>query len=99
MNKRWSLLGAGIVAYLPSLSALTACASDENAAVVVPDAGATVVPAPDSWGDASPEDAGDVPCTPDALCPNGPFETTYPGGPLDPRTRINVLRGRSRDDV
>jgi len=96
MKKRWRVLAAGIVVYL---SALGACASSESAPAIVPDAGTTALPAPDSGGDASPEDAGADPCTPDALCPNGPFDPNAPGGPLDPRTRINVLRGRSRDDV
>ncbi|OJY15840.1 MAG: hypothetical protein BGO98_24555 [Myxococcales bacterium 68-20] len=101
MKKHWRVLAAGIVAYLPSMSALAACASDESATAIELDAGPTVLPAPpDSGSDASPaEDAGADPCTPDALCPSGPFDPEFPGGPLDPRTRINVLRGRSRDDV
>jgi len=99
MKKQWRVLAAGIVAYVPSMFALAACASDESAPASLPDAGATVVPAPDGRGDASPEDAGADPCTPDALCPNGPFDPEAPGGPLDLRTRINVIVGRSRDDV
>jgi len=38
-------------------------------------------------------------CQADAFCPNGPFEASTVGGPLDVRTQINVIRGRSASDV
>ncbi len=37
-------------------------------------------------------------CDVDVLCSTGPFEASM-GKPFDPRTRINVIRGRSADDV
>ncbi|MBN9163001.1 MAG: hypothetical protein J0I07_18700, partial [Myxococcales bacterium] len=38
-------------------------------------------------------------CEPDTLCPNGPFDPATAGGAIDPRTRVNVIRGRSANDV
>ena len=38
-------------------------------------------------------------CQADVLCPNGPFEANTKGGALDARTQINVIRGRSANDV
>ena len=38
-------------------------------------------------------------CTPDVLCGSGPFGPATAGGAFDPRTRVNVIRGRSADDV
>jgi len=38
-------------------------------------------------------------CTADTLCSNGPFDSSTKGGSFDPRTRVNVVHGRSADDV
>ncbi len=38
-------------------------------------------------------------CSGDVFCQTGPFVAGAPGGSLDPRTRINVIRGRSESDV
>jgi len=46
-------------------------------------------------------DCDDFPtvCTPDVLCPNGPFQSPDPASNLDPRTEILVIRGRAANDV
>jgi hypothetical protein len=38
-------------------------------------------------------------CSSDVLCPNGPFDPNSPAGSLDLRASINVIRGRSVNDV
>src|SRR5262245_44479297 len=38
-------------------------------------------------------------CAADVFCPNGPFDPDSPGGSLDARTTINVIRGRSSADI
>jgi len=38
-------------------------------------------------------------CSADVLCPHGLFDPDSPSGGLDPRTSINVIRGRSVSDV
>lgn len=90
---------AAIAACSASMAALAACASDETMPFTEPDAAASVVPAPDAGLDVSLDDADTDPCTPDALCPNGPFDPNTPGGGLDLGTRITVIRGRSASDV
>lgn len=83
--------------------AALACATDE-----APSLEPTDHPSPLPGADASPvdgdasdvEDAGAAdPCLPGSLCPSGPFEPSTVGGPLDLRTRIRVIRGRSASDV
>jgi len=79
-----------------------ACASDEDLSLAAPD-NESRVPGLDGGADAdaTPTEAGheDEPCVPDALCPFGPFDPSTPGGALDLRTRIQVIRGRSATDV
>lgn len=100
MNVRWLVFGACVMA----------CASTETLPDQTPD-DARAMPAPmDSGLDAAAPttpDAGpcadceyfpDV-CSADALCPNGPFDPSTSGGALDSRLRINVIRGRSVNDV
>lgn len=101
MKTPWIVAASVLVGAASSMAALGACATtDENGAPGEPSAPSTV---PDAGGgvEASLDDAGvvDEPCTPDALCPSGPFAPGTPGGALDPRTRINVIRGRSAKDV
>ncbi len=65
--------------------------------------------AADGGTDAEPTDVDAGPCadceyfpevcTPDALCAGGPFDPNTPGGSLDLRARIMVIRGRSSSDV
>ena len=101
MSRRILAIVAGAACGLTT-STLVACASDENAVLATPDGGENRLPGADGGGDALPEDADAAvaaPCPPDALCPNGPFDPDMPGGPLDVRTRINVIRGRSANDV
>ncbi len=38
-------------------------------------------------------------CTPEVLCPNGPFDPKGLGAGLSPMAQINVIRGRSTNDV
>lgn len=96
----------GALACAGASTLLGACASDERAFPAEPDADLAVVPAED----AGPGDAEAGPCTehcayfpeactPDVLCPNGPFDPTDPAVGMDWRTRINVIRGRSASDV
>lgn len=90
-----------------STSLLAACAADENGDTR--EADVAVIPTTDATQDAGTE-ADTTPCakdceffpsecTGDALCPNGPFDTTDPALGLDWRTRVNVIAGRSASDV
>lgn len=100
-------LACGACALASSL--VGACAVDGDArtgepgsSTIVPDA--AVGDAPDAAADAGTctgDDCAYFPstCTPDALCPNGPFDPTSPEVGMDWRTRINVIRGRSASDV
>ncbi|AKV02428.1 hypothetical protein AKJ09_09091 [Labilithrix luteola] len=96
------MLGGAVLSTL----AMAACASDENV-VTGPEGSSTTIIAPDSGLDAGESDgAGDdvadaapFVCAPTELCPTGPFAPNNPGGTLDLRTRINVVRGRSPSDV
>jgi len=38
-------------------------------------------------------------CAPDVLCSSGPFDPVTSGGAFDSRTRVDVIRGRSANDV
>ncbi len=106
MKARW-LLAAVCVACVPS--AFAACASEGAAEPPAPEppyvlseAGADVVEDVGSEADALPcADCEHFPetCTPSVLCQNGPFVPGSAGGTLDSRTRINVIRGRSKTDV
>jgi len=91
----FSALGA-----LASATALIACAASDDA-LGSPDEGA-VLPgldaAADAGGDAQDGD-GSEECLADAFCPVGPFHPAAPGGALDLRTRINLIRGRGPNDV
>jgi hypothetical protein len=100
--KARTLVSASALTSAASMALLLACASDESASLTDP-ASRSVVPSFDSGPDAAADDAeaGEEadPCTPDALCPNGPFDPNATGGALDVRARINVIRGRSANDV
>lgn len=104
-----SIVAAG--ATIPT-AVLLACATDgasppneappESETVQVADSGLEGGDAPD--GDASLGPCDDCEyfperCEPDTLCPNGPFDPATAGGAFDPRTRVNVIRGRSTNDV
>ena len=94
---------AMVVGGVSALTAtLVACASDEDAVLANPDGGNSALPGGDGGADALAEDAqGELSdtCLPDSLCPNGPFDPNMPGGPLDSRTRIHFIVGRSATDV
>ena len=90
-------------------TALPSCASDEVGTMTDPDA-AVSVPSPDAdTGDAAGRETAPctsddceyfpAACTPDVLCLDGPFDPVNPDVGLDWRTRINVIRGRSENDV
>jgi hypothetical protein len=91
------------VAAASSMAVVVACATDESSLYVEPDAGSSVVPPADSGvGDANVDaDVAVLPyvCPADELCPNTLFDPNHPGGGLDLRTRIQVIRGRSASDV
>jgi hypothetical protein len=106
MKARSAFTALAVLAGAVSSAAdLIACASDESPTFATPDASNTV-PTLDAASDALPDAELDAatpedldPCVPDALCPNGPFGATVPDGGLDVRVRINVIRGRSANDV
>ncbi|AKU95209.1 hypothetical protein AKJ09_01873 [Labilithrix luteola] len=83
-----------------TLALLVACAADDETSRQSLEADGGTLPVQDGGADAL-EDAAEPsdPCVPDALCPNGPVDPSGPGGGLDVRTRINVIRGRSESDV
>ena len=101
MKTAWILAAAALVGPASSLAFLGACAATDDDGTPGDPPGSNTVPAADGGVEASLEDAGasDDPCTPDALCPTGPFAADTPGGAFDGRTRINVIRGRSANDV
>ncbi|MBN9160247.1 MAG: hypothetical protein BGO98_11365 [Myxococcales bacterium 68-20] len=101
MNLRWTALVLGVAA----------CASTETLAPAPPENSNSLPatpPAADSGADAAPEvDAGPcadceyfpATCSPDTLCPNGPFASSPSDSNLPPVAQINVIRGRSVSDV
>lgn len=101
MKTRSFVALVGLVAGASSVGVLVACASDETSPPADPEGPGTALPGVDAGLEASPEDAtaGVDPCVPGTLCPNGLFDPKRPGGGLDTRTRINVVRGRSPSDV
>lgn len=91
-----------------------ACASSEatdgddtpREPLATSDAGADVTIDADAEGvadaDAAPCDDCEyfpVSCSPEAFCTDGPFDPATTGGAFDPRTQVNVIRGRSATDV
>ncbi len=101
MKARWLVGALGLGAITATL---IACATDDNTAYTQPDAGPTTIPDPDAGDiDAGAADADATAptyvCSPDELCPTDLFDPGRPGGALDLRTRIRVLRGRSATDV
>lgn len=101
MNTR-SLITLAALTSLVATGMLAACASDEQTPPDGNDSG-TIVTDRDADGGDSPDsgldDAAADPCLPDTLCPGGPFDPSTAGGPLDLRTRINAIHGRSPNDV
>lgn len=91
------------------LGMLAACADDEagehsdpDASILTPvEAGATDAEVDASVEAAPCDDCQYFPstCTDDALCATGPFDSSTSGGGIDPRTQINVIRGRGPNDV
>jgi hypothetical protein len=105
MRTRWILAAAAAIAGAAVL--VVACASEDRTEPIPPDA-AVAVPATDAAEDvASDVDASTCAdctyfpevCSAGVLCQSGPFLPGAPGGSLDPRIRINVVRGRSATDV
>ena len=102
MSRRWLVL----------VACATACAStevldgsgppDESRGVPEPgpslDGGLDAAREVDACPDADCEYFPEV-CSPDSLCPNGPFDSTPSGDGLDPLLMINVIRGRSTSDI
>ncbi|MDF2693171.1 MAG: hypothetical protein K0S65_1554 [Labilithrix sp.] len=102
MSSRWTVLIVGVAACASTESLVGPGKSNDSSSV--PEA----PPAEDGGLDAAPEgDAGPCAdceyfpsvCSPDTLCPNGPFESSPGDGGLNPRLTINVIRGRSVSDV
>jgi photosystem II stability/assembly factor-like uncharacterized protein len=102
MKVRWMALIL-VVAACASTESLDPEPSDDSRSVPPPQP-----PASDSGLDAAPElDAGPCAdceyfpsaCSPDALCPNGPFDSHLGGSGLDPILTIGIIRGRSVSDV
>ncbi|MBN9168016.1 MAG: hypothetical protein BGO98_13490 [Myxococcales bacterium 68-20] len=105
----WLALGAVVAA--PSAALVAACATNGPAVTIEPASGEETVrgadgglddgDATDSGADAPCADCEFFPesCVPDALCSYGPFDPGIAGGEFDLRTRVNVIRGRSANDV
>lgn len=107
MTKRSLRLHRVALAMPFAIALLAACATAESAFGTKPDAVEDLI-APDSGADGALADVDECnddcayfppECSADALCPNGPFAPNTAGGPIDARTRINVIRGRSVNDV
>jgi hypothetical protein len=106
-TKRWLVFGVGI-ATSATAALLGACATDGSRPTLPPqeEERARV---PDSGLDAAEAATEAVPCAdceyfpetcgPDVFCSNGPFDPSTAGGAFDVRTRVNVIRGRSANDV
>lgn len=99
--KARSLFALALVASASALSALVACASDEMDSSLGPEGSSSSLPGEGGGADASSDGALEEgePCSPEALCPGGPFDPSTIGGALDLRTRITAIRGRSASDV
>jgi hypothetical protein len=99
-------IAAACAAACVSASLVGACATNDDAADVsdVPDGALIQAIDADADADADADDTAPCvdceyfpeTCSADALCPNGPFQGA---NPLDHRTQINVVRGRSETDV
>ncbi|AKV02672.1 hypothetical protein AKJ09_09335 [Labilithrix luteola] len=101
MKLQWLFLLSGVAA---CATTGTSAHDDSPDASTLP---SDVVDAGDP--DGASDDAEAAPCTDceffpetcsaDTLCPNGPFGPAVAGGGFDLRTQINVIRGRSSNDV
>jgi hypothetical protein len=106
MKLRWSIFAVAIAAGASLTAGLAACASDETLGTNEPPSSETAssgggADAALTEGDDACVDCEHFPaiCSADALCLNGPFDPNDPTVGLDWRTQINVIRGRSIDDV
>lgn len=110
MKTRWILL-AGVVTCAEATALLAACATNDTAVGAADPAQVIAPPGPPLPADAEADVTADAEvdacvdceffpetCSDDVLCQDGPFDSNVPGG-LDPRTQINVVRGRSASDV
>ncbi|AKU94242.1 hypothetical protein AKJ09_00906 [Labilithrix luteola] len=107
-----SLFVLGTSVFAGAAAALAACASEGDTTVSSPDASSNIVISDAAQGDVDGGDGGDDEgpcvtdcewfpdtCTDDALCINGPFDSTDPDAGLNPLTQINLITGRSATDV
>jgi hypothetical protein len=102
MKKRWLIVVAGVTACASTDAVLGGYPPPEDQPIVSTDAGPTDAAPPEAEAAAAPcDDCEYFPdtCTDDALCSNGPFAATTPGGALDLRAQITAIRGRSASDV
>ncbi len=107
MTARRSEVAAAIALACAAASALLgACASDEDPAFVEPPPDRVIAPAEDAGPDteAGPCATGDCEffpstCTPEVLCPNGPFDPVDPTAGMNWQVRIQAINGRSPSDV
>jgi len=107
MRAVWLVITAGVASFAAGSFACTA-GSGSDAYKADPGEVRVPEPSPDGGADAGPAelDAGPcsdceyfpATCSPDAFCPNVPFDADDPNS-FDPRTTINVIRGRSKTDV
>lgn len=105
--RRWPLIGAGLLTCASASGLLGACASDDSDPLGEPEPGQVTAPVQDAAaGDAEPEPctSGEClffpeECSSDTLCPTGPFDPVNPAAGMDWRTRIQIVRGRSANDV
>ncbi len=113
MSTRFTVLGAGVgLSFVAASLSLAACASDEEAGSLVPDATETAIPQSEAGAlDAVDGADGGAPCTtddcaffpdacgPDVLCLNGLFDPVDPSAEPSWRTRVTAIGGRSPADV
>lgn len=103
MKLRWTAFVFGVAACASTETVAPGTEENSNTVPTTPpaaDSGADVDVAPEA--DAGPcADCEYFPstCVPDALCPNGPFASSPSGDGLPVTVQINVIRGRSVDDV
>ena len=105
MKRGWFVFTAGVAAFAGGVAACTASADNGDykeppSNVAIPDAADDAATA-DADVDAGPcLDCEHFPaeCTPDAFCPSALFDSDETTS-LDGRTTINMIRGRSANDV
>jgi hypothetical protein len=100
LKMRWLMLVVGVTACASTDAVLGVGSPEEERVVPDPaDGGSDAAPTEDDAGACADCEYFPAACTPDAFCLNGPFDPNMPGGSIDLRAHITVIRGRSVNDV